>query len=82
MNTTEPVQIFFIISSVGFILLWIFSSILIWYIIRAVRTFNAIMERVDKDIETIGDTTQELLDDVRNSTLFRLIFSRRKKIKK
>lgn len=84
MDTIESARIFFIISSIGFVLLWVFASVLIWYIIKAVRTFSEIMERIDKDIETIGDTTQELLEDVRNSTLFRLIFGKnnRKKLKK
>jgi len=77
MNTLSPAEIFFIISSVGFVLLWTFLAVLILYIIRAVRTFNRITDKLEKSIDDIGDTTKELIEDVQDSAVFRFLFKRK-----
>jgi len=74
-------QIFFFISSIGFIILWAFLAILLFYAIRATRAFNRIMDSVESDIDSIGDTTKEMLEDVRDSAVFRLLFKKKKRTK-
>lgn len=37
------------------------------------------MEKLEKDIDKIGDTTKDLLEDVRDSALFGFLFRRKKK---
>jgi uncharacterized protein YoxC len=71
-------QIFFFISSIGFIFLWALLTIFLFYLIRATKVFNKIMDKVDKDINTIGDTTKEMLEEVRDSAVFGFLFKRRK----
>lgn len=70
-------QTFFMISSIGFVLLWILTAVLLFYIIRAVRTFSSIMDKLENSLDTIGDTTKELLDDARNSFIYNLIFKKK-----
>jgi len=72
-------QIFFFISSVGFIILGLLLAVLLFYIVRATRTFNNILEQVEKDIDNIGDTTKEMLEDVRESVIFNFLFRKRRR---
>jgi uncharacterized protein YqhQ len=82
MDTLLQSQVFFFISSIGFILLWILVAIFLFYLIRATNTFSRIMDRVEKDIDNIGDTTKEMLDDVRESTVFNFLFKKKRKSRK
>ena len=79
MDTNNQMQIFFIISSVGFVLVWILIAILLYYLIRLVRTSSRVMGKIEKDIDTIGDTTRELLEDLRDSTILKFFFRKKKK---
>jgi hypothetical protein len=82
MNTLLQSQVFFFISSIGFIFLWILVAIFLFYLIRATNTFSRIMDRVEKDIDNIGDTTKEMLNDVRDSIVFNFLFKKKKKRRK
>jgi len=79
MNTLLQSQVFFFISSIGFIFLWILVAIFLFYLIRATNTFSRIMDRVEKDVDNIGDTTKEMLNDVRDSAVFNLLLGKKKR---
>jgi uncharacterized protein YoxC len=80
MNTQS--ELFFAISSFGFVTLWILIAIFIIYLIRIMHIFSRILERVEKDIDKIGDTTKEMLEDMRESTVFRFIFGKKRRGRK
>ena len=61
MDVNSQTQVFFIISSVGFVTLWILVAIFLVYLIRATNTFSKIMEKIERDIDKIGDTTKEMV---------------------
>lgn len=82
MDTILQSQVFFFISSIGFVLLWILVAIFLFYLIRATNTFSKIMNRVEKDIDNIGDTTKEMLEEVRESVIFNFLFKKKKKRRK
>ena len=75
-------QIFFFISSIGFVFLWILVAIFLVYLIRATNTFSRIMNRIEKDIDEIGDTTKEMVEDMRDSMIFRFLFGKKRKTRK
>ena len=75
-------QIFFFISSVGFVFLWVLVAIFLVYLIRATNTFSRIMNRIEKDIDEIGDTTKEMVEDMRDSMIFRFLFGKKRKTRK
>ncbi len=75
-------DIFFFISSIGFIILGILAAILLVYLIRAVRSFVNISEKIESSMETIGDATMELIDDLRDNIFFKMIFPAKKKQRK
>lgn len=37
------------------------------------------MEKVEKDIDNIGDTTKEMLDEMRDSAVFNFLFGKKKR---
>lgn len=78
MTTIMESQVFFFISSIGFIVLGILTAVALIYILRALHLFSKILKRVEKDIDSIGDTTKEMLEDMRSSSVFRFLFRRKK----
>ncbi len=82
MSTLLQSQVFFFISSVGFVLLWVLSAILIFYIIRVTKTFSRIMDKVESNINNLGDTTKEMLGDLRDSAIFSFIFRKKRRGRK
>jgi len=82
MNEIIQSQIFFFISSIGFVILWILVAIFLFYLIRATKTFYSIITKVEKNIDTIGDTTKEMLEEMKESTIFRFLFKQKKREKK
>lgn len=82
MDTLLQSQVFFFISSVGFVVLWILAAIFLFYLIRATNTFSKIIDKVEKDVDSIGDTTKEMLEEVRDSTVFNFLFRKKKKRRK
>ncbi len=78
-------QIFFFISSVGFVVLGVLAGILLFYLIRASRTFARIIDQAEKDINTIGDMTKEMLSEIKENSLFQFLakfFKKKRKSKK
>jgi uncharacterized protein YoxC len=82
MDTSSQSQVFFFISSVGFVFLWILVAIFLFYLIRAMSTFSRIMDRVEKDMNNISDTTKDLFEDLRNSVVFNFLFGKKRKSRK
>ena len=82
MNTLLQSQVFFFISSLGFIILWTLIAIFLVYLIRATNAFSKIMEKAEKDINEIGDTTKEMIEDMKDSVIFNFLFRKKKKHRK
>jgi uncharacterized protein YoxC len=78
MNTLIQSQVFFFISSVGFIILGVFVGILLYYLIKASKTFKEILEKIEGDVEKIGDTSKEMLEEMHESWLFNFLFKKKK----
>ncbi|MBP9719173.1 MAG: hypothetical protein KBD46_01785 [Candidatus Levybacteria bacterium] len=79
MNTLAQADIFFFISSIGFVVVAILIAIFLFYLIRSVRAVYRIMEKIEKDIVEIGDTTREMVEGVQDSVVFRFLFGKKKK---
>jgi uncharacterized protein YoxC len=82
MDAIEQSQVFFFISSVGFIFLWVLVAIFLFYLIRAMNTFSRIMDRIEKDMNDISDTTKDLFEDLRDSKVFNFLFGKKRKSRK
>ncbi len=82
MNTLTQSEIFFFISSIGFVTLWILVAVFLIYLLRIMRTFSRIMERIEHDIDKISDTTKDIFQEMRESTVFRFLFGKKRKGRK
>jgi large-conductance mechanosensitive channel len=81
MDTYSQTQLFFFISSVGFVFLWILVAIFLFYLIRVASTLSRITEKFERDINNIGDTTKELLSEMRDNAVFNFLFGKKKRKK-
>lgn len=82
IQTQQQTQAFFFVSSVGFILLWVLTAVFLFYLIRATSSLSRIIEKAEKDIDRLGDTTKELLAEVKDSAIFSFLFKKKKKSRK
>ena len=82
MDTLLQMQVFFFISSVGFIFLWVLVAIFLFYLVRAINTFSRIMDRIEKDMNNLSDSTKDLFEDLRNNAIFNFLFRKKRKHKK
>lgn len=78
METLMKSDIFFFISSIGFIILFTLLGIAIYYLIRAFKKCDRILAKAEKDISHMGDTAKNMMEDVRDSTAFRLFVGKKK----
>jgi hypothetical protein len=53
--------------------------VLIILCIKAVRSFIRILEKVESSMNSIGDATMELIEDMRDNIFFRMFFHPKKK---
>lgn len=83
MNTLMQSEIFFFISSIGFIIVWILIAVCLIYIIRSMHTFSRIIRKVEENIDELGDSAKEMLEEIKDHPIYRLIFGNgKRKIKK
>lgn len=82
MSVITQSEVFFLISAVGFVMLGVLLAIFLAYLIRAIHTFSRIMDKIEENIDQVGDTTKEMLDDVRQSVVFNFLFGKKKKTRK
>ncbi|MFZ1019598.1 MAG: DUF948 domain-containing protein [Minisyncoccia bacterium] len=82
MDAIMQMQVFFFISSVGFVFLWILVAIFLFYLIRAMNTFSRVMDKIEKDMNNLSDSTKDLFEDMRNSMIFNFLFGKKRKHKK
>lgn len=76
------IQLFFILSSVGFVFLWVFISIFLFYLICAMRTFHRIAQKLEKNIDELSGDAKDLVKDIKESVVFNFFFKKKKSRKK
>lgn len=86
MYTIMQSEIFFFISSIGFVIIFLVFLVILIYVLRAVRAFTKIMETMEKSINILSDETrklfEEMLEEMRDSSWFRFFFGKKKNNKR
>lgn len=82
MNTLIQANIFFFISSLSVLVITFFVVLLLLKLRRLVGTLNILVEKLKDAGDYVGDEAKELMEDIKQSPIFRLFFPRRKKSKK
>ena len=71
-----------IISSVGFIFLWVLLALFLYYLIRVARAFSKIMDMIENHVSTVGDITREMLSEMKDNPIFKFFFNKKRKSRK
>ena len=82
MDVQTQTQVFFFISSVGFVVLWIFVAIFLFYLIRVTNTLSRILDKAEKDINNLGETTKEIIEEIKDNKIFNFLFGKKRKSRK
>lgn len=82
MTNLMQSEIFFFISSIGFIILGGIFTIILLRISRAIDSFLRILEKLEKDAGEIGEEAKEMIEEIHDSNTFRFLFGKKKKGKK
>ena len=77
MNTLLHADIFFIISSIGFVIFFILIAMILSSILRLTKKVERIAEKVEQKVDAFGDEAEELLADLQDSLIFRMFFGGR-----
>lgn len=72
-------DVFFFISAVGFVILFVLWALLAVYLMRATRAFHRLVRKAHRDADEIGGKAKDMLDDVKESSIFHLFFKHKKK---
>jgi len=81
MQSILKSDIFFFIASIGFTLWTIVFVIIGIYLIKIMKNFSDISEKLKDDVDSARAELKEISEHVRESVIFRLIFGRPKKKK-
>lgn len=79
MDTLINANIFFFISSVGFIVLGVLAIVALVHIIHILEAFARISKKIENDVNSIGDTTKEMIEEMKDSMVYRFLFGASKK---
>jgi hypothetical protein len=81
MYTLTHADMFFIISSIGFIIIFILLTVALVYLISLLKSIARISAKIEKDIDNIGDTAKDFVMQLWDSTVFSWIFGKKRKRK-
>jgi hypothetical protein len=82
MDTLLKADIFFFIASLGVVAVTIAILITSYYIIRVVRKVERLEERLAPKVHATSEGVQEMVEDIKDSSVFRLFFKKKKITKK
>lgn len=78
-QTLIHADIFFFIASIGFIVITLLIAVGLVYVIRILRGVRRITDKIEQGINTAEEDVKELISDLRESSIFRMIFGGRKR---
>lgn len=82
MESILKSEIFFFISSISVILITIIFVIVGIYLIKMMRNFSKISDRLKETVDGATASLSEVGDNIKESPLFKFFFSKKRKTKK
>ncbi len=79
METVMKANVFFFVSTIGFVLLTVLGIFALYYLVRFLRTIDRITKQLEVNIHAASDEARFLIEDIRESMIFRLLFGRSRK---
>lgn len=74
-------EIFFFISSISFIILSILLAVAVINIISILRDFKSVSRKIKNGADYAGDHVEELAKNLEETTLYKIIFGKKRKTK-
>lgn len=81
MDTLIKADIFFFITTVAVVVVTIVIVVTSYYIIRVVRKLERLEERLAPKVQATSEGVQEIVEDIKDSSVFRLFFKNKTKKK-
>jgi len=82
METIAKADIFFFITTIAVVIVTIFLTVFLWYLIRAFKKISKLCDGLEKDIYTVGTEAKEIITHLKESLIFKLLFMGSKNRKK
>ncbi len=82
MESILKSEIFFFISSISVILITIIFVIVGFYLIKTMRNFSHISERLKETVDGAASSLGEVGDNIKESHLFKFFFGKKRKNEK
>lgn len=82
MESILKSEIFFFISSISVVLITVIFVIVGFYLVRIMRNFSHISDRLKETVDGTASSLEEVGDNIKESTLFKFFFGKKKKSKK
>lgn len=79
MNTLVHADIFFFVSTIGFIVLCALGVVVLVYVIGILSRIKKISEKIGDNVEVMSEEAREFVQDLRSSGIYRMLFGRPKK---
>lgn len=79
MESILKSEVFFFISSISVIIITVVFSIIGYYLIKIMRNFTHISDRLKKTVDGAASSLEEVGDDIKESILFRFFFGKKSK---
>ena len=79
MDTLIQANIFFFITSIAVIAISFFVVLLVIKLKKLVTSLNDLVDKLKNTSDYVSDEAKDLLEDIKQSPIFRFIFPRRKK---
>ncbi len=79
MDTLIQANIFFFITSISVIAISFFVVLLVIKLKKLVSSLNDLVDKLKNTSDYVGDEAKEIMEDIKQSPVFRLLFPRRKK---
>lgn len=81
MSTLIHADIFFFVSSVGFIIIFALVSVGLYYIVGILKSVRHISRKLEGDVDNLSADAKEFISDLRTSVVYRMIFGKKRSLK-
>ncbi len=82
MESVLKSEVFFFISSISVILITVVFLIISFYLIKMMRNFSHISERLKETVDGATSSLEEVGENIKESPVFTFFFGKKKKTKK
>jgi len=79
METLIQANIFFFITSISVLAISFFVILLVIRLRKLVGSLHDLVDKLKNTSDYVGDEAKEIMEDIKQSPVFRLLFPRRKK---